>query len=176
MGVEQNDIDQGVGFGFPPKTHEEIAQEWRAALEELGLSPVELADYMKKKGGDYRPYNTILRGIQRMVAGETRVSGEMFVIVRMLIRQQRRLKNKYHNINWNKLPSGALSAQIDDYTVFLSAQSKGRWIVSCRADTGFSPEFGRWQDSLEEAKNKVLACVEEGMNDLAYLKAEEEKV
>lgn len=175
MSAEQNDIDQGVWFNSPPITHEEIAQEWRAALEELGLSPVELADYMKKKGGDYRPYNTILRGIQRMVAGETRVSGEIFVIVRMLLRQQRRLEIKYHNIHWDILPSGAMSAQIEDYTVFLSPQTKGRWIVSCRADTGFSPEFGRWQDSLAEAKNKALACVEEGMNDFAYLKVERER-
>jgi hypothetical protein len=176
MGAEPNDIDQGVGFGFPPLTHEEIAQEWRTALEELGLSPVELADYMKKQGGDYRPYSAILRGIQRMVAGETRVSGEMFVIVRMLLRQQRRLKQKHPNIHWDEHPSGALSAQVADYTAFLSKQSKGRWIVSCRADTGFSPEFGRWQDNIEQAKTKALTCVEEGMNDLAYLTVERGRV
>ncbi|MCW2285492.1 hypothetical protein M2323_003365 [Rhodoblastus acidophilus] len=173
--LAENEIDEGVGFFKEPLTHEEIAEEWRTALAELGLSPVELADYMKKQGGDYRPYQTILRGIQRMIAGETRVSGEMFVIVRMLLRQHRRLKARHPNVEWSRVPTGAVSAQVEGYTVFLSPQSKGRWIVSCRDEAGFSPEFGRWQDSLQAAKNKALVCVEEGMSDIAYLRAEQAK-
>ncbi|WP_323011059.1 hypothetical protein [Paracoccus sp. (in: a-proteobacteria)] len=173
MQAEQ-DIEQDI-FGPAVRTPEDIAQEWKAALSELDLSAVELADYMNKQGGDYRPYTTILRGIQRMIAGETKVSGEMFVIVTLLLRQHRRLKARHPNLDWTKLPSGALSAKVEDYTVFLSPQTKGRWIVSCAAPGGFSPPFGRWQQGLDSAKNKALACVEEGMNDVAQLEFESRK-
>lgn len=167
MPVEQ-EIEDDI-FGVRNRTPEDIAQEWKAALSELGLSAVELADYMKKQGGDYRPYATILRGIQRMISGETKVSGEMFVIVTMLIRQHRRLKHRHAKLDWERHPSGSFSAYVEDYQVFLSPQSKSRWIVSCTAPSGFSPPFGRWQQSLDAAKNKALACVEEGMNDVAQL-------
>ena len=58
------------------------------------------------------------------------------------------------------------------YTVFLSSQAKGRWIVSCRVPSGFRPPFGRWQNNLDAAENRALACVEEGMNDVAQLEFE----
>jgi hypothetical protein len=57
-----------------------------------------------------------------------------------------------------------------DWYVHISPQTRGRWILSCRngqRPEDYSSPFGRWLGSLEEAKNKALAQIEEGMNDLA---------
>lgn len=172
MDAVNEEIDLGP-MGLVTRSHEDVASEWRKALLELGLSAVELADYMKKQGGDYRPYNTVLRSIQRMVAGETRVSGELFVIVNMLLRQKRRLSDRYPEVRWQQHSTGSHSADVEGWTVFVSPQSKGRWLLSCRAPDGYSPPFGRWQESLEIAKRKALSVVEEGMNDIAELKLAE---
>lgn len=173
--LEQDEID-GDDFLQRKRTPEEITQEWLAALNELGLSAVELADYMKNNGGDYRPYASVLRSIQRMISAESRVSGEMFVIVRMLHRQYLRLRERHPNIQWESHPTGVLSAKVDDWTVSLSPQTKGRWIVICSDANGSSPPFGRWQQNLASAKNKALVCVEEGMNEHAYLRDLYEKL
>ena len=169
--MEPDEID-GDDFFNRKRTPEEITQEWLAALDELGLSAIDLADYMKKNGGDYRSYASVLRGIQRMISGESRVSGEMFVIVRMLHRQYLRLNERHPDIRWESHPTGTLSAKVDDWTVHLSPQTKGRWIVSCSDANGSSPPFGRWQQNLAAAKNKALVCVEEGMNEHAQLRYE----
>ena len=133
----------------------------------------DVATFINKK--DYRDYSATVRGIQRKVSGETRVSGEMMVIANMLLRQHRRLKARYPNLQWKQDQYGVYRTQVEDWYVCISPQTRGRWILSCRHGTGakdFSPAFGRWLDSLEEAKNKALACVEEGMNDLAELSYE----
>lgn len=54
----------------------ESENEMKQALDDLGLSQTELARRMKDLGDDRDPKN-ILRSIQRMVAGDIRVSGEM---------------------------------------------------------------------------------------------------
>ncbi|WP_105405471.1 hypothetical protein [Neorhizobium sp. T7_12] len=172
--MEDEEID-GDEFFNRKRTPEEIAQEWREALAELGLSAVELADFMKKNGGDYRPYATILRSIQRMILGEIRVSGEMFVIVRMLLRQHLRLKERHPALQWVQHPTGVFTAEVEDWSVSLSPQSKGRWIVIGTDPSGSSPQFGRWQQGITAAKNKALVCVEEGMSEFAYSRAEHAK-
>lgn len=150
-------------------TPEEQRQKLIAALGELTLSPADLARHLEKNR-DYRDFSATIRGIQRMIAGETRVSGEMMVIVNMLLRQHRRLKARYPDLKWEQTEHGTYYAQVENWFVYISPQTRGRWILSCRngpSPKDYSPPFGRWLDSLEEAKNKALACVEEGMNDLA---------
>ncbi|RJT28149.1 hypothetical protein D3227_34785 [Mesorhizobium waimense] len=150
-------------------TPEELTQKFNAALKELMLTPGDLATFMDKNR-DYREGSATIRGIQRMVSGETRVSGEMMVIVNMLLRQHRRLKARYPDLKWERNPHGAYWAQVEDWYVYISPQTRGRWILVCSHGSSpkdYSPPFGRWLDSLEEAKAKALVCVEEGMNNLA---------
>jgi hypothetical protein len=59
------------------------ATEFRAALADLGISQAGLARLMAALG-DPRPYETIRRGIQRMVTGHARVSGEMQALIGLL--------------------------------------------------------------------------------------------
>ncbi|WP_428485923.1 hypothetical protein [Rhodopila sp.] len=57
--------------------------EFRARIAGLGLTQSSLARRMKELGDD-RDEKNILRSIQRMVAGDARVSGEMRALLGLL--------------------------------------------------------------------------------------------
>ncbi|BCG98695.1 hypothetical protein MesoLj131b_06950 [Mesorhizobium sp. 131-2-5] len=159
----------------PKPNPERERQRFTAALAELKFIPADLAAFMDKNR-DYRDFSATIRSIQRMLSGETRVSGEMMVIVNMLLRQHRRLKAKYPNLQWQRNEHGVHSAQVEGWFVYVSPQTRGRWRLECSSGpsrSDYSPSWGRWLDSLEEAKEKALVCVEEGMNDLAELTYQE---
>lgn len=59
------------------------AAEFRSALDELGLGKADLVRFMMRNGDDRAP-TTIDRGIHRIAIGETRLSGEMRVVLTML--------------------------------------------------------------------------------------------
>ena len=67
----------------------ESAAWFRDMLEQLDETQSSLARLMKRKGDDRQPM-TILRTIQRMATGEARVSGEMRVILTMMLRAKQR--------------------------------------------------------------------------------------
>ena len=60
------------------------AYDLRAKLAELGLSQTALARRMIELGDD-RTEKNILRSIQRMVAGDARVSGEMRALLGLMV-------------------------------------------------------------------------------------------
>ena len=62
----------------------------RATLAELGLTQGALARHMKELGDD-RDEKNILRSIQRMIAGDARVSGEMRALLGAIPRQPKAL-------------------------------------------------------------------------------------
>ncbi len=57
--------------------------EFRARIASLGLTQSGLARRMKELGDD-RDEKNILRSIQRMVAGDARVSGEMRALLGLI--------------------------------------------------------------------------------------------
>lgn len=59
--------------------------EFRAKIASLGMTQSGLARRMKELGDD-RDEKNILRSIQRMVAGDARVSGEMRALLGLLER------------------------------------------------------------------------------------------
>ncbi|MFW7270284.1 hypothetical protein ACMAUO_20405 [Gluconacetobacter sp. Hr-1-5] len=163
--------------GFPTRSPEQHRQHLVEALAELRLMPFDLAAKMEKFGDDRTP-QAINRSIQRMLSGETNVSPEMTVIVSMLLRQQQRLKERHPDLKWEETPHGAYHTNVENWHVYLSPQTRGRWILSCAAGqnrSDYSPPFGRWLDTLDEAKHKALVEIEEGMNDLAELNHERRK-
>lgn len=159
-------------FGLiPPKSPEQRRDEFIKGLSELQLKPSDLAHKMEKFGDD-RSIKTILRSIERMISGETKVSAEMSVILSMLLRQHRRLRHRQSELMWSINDHGVHRTEINGWHVYLSPQTRGRWILSCAAGPSredYSPPFGRWLESLEEAKHKALVEVEEGMNELAEI-------
>lgn len=152
-------------------TDEELRIEFINALEKISFTPSELLKWMSRRG-DYRESSASIRGIQRMMSGETRVSGPMMVLVNTLVRQHRRLKARHPNLAWSINEHGIYAAQVDGWHVYIEPQSKGRWLLSCSSGPSrdyYSPPYGRWLESLEEAQNKALMSVEEGMADMAEI-------
>lgn len=59
--------------------------------------------------------------------------------------------------------------------MYLSQKTRAHWLFSCSAGPNrevYSPPWGHWLDSLEEAKFRALVEVEEGMNELSEIKHE----
>lgn len=162
--------DMSEIFGNKP-SDEDLRIELINALEEISFTPGELLKWMSCRG-DYRDISASIRGIQRMMSGETRVSGPMMVLVNMLVRQHRRLKARHPNLAWSINEHGTYSAQVDGWHVYIAPQPKRRWLLSCSSGPSrqdYSPPFGRWLETLEEAQNKALVFVEEGMADMAEI-------
>jgi hypothetical protein len=170
MDGEEDDV-LGLVPRWPP---EKRRQEFIEGLTELRLKPGDLATKFEKFGDD-RPFKAIVRSIERMISGETKVSPEMSVIISMLLRQHRRLRRQNEEIKWTHTEHGTYQAEIDGWYIYITPQTRGRWILSCAAGSSrqdYSPPFGRWLDSLDEAKHKALVEVEEGMNELAEIEHE----
>jgi hypothetical protein len=177
--IRQNDIKEIVMteaaniFYYQP-TPEEITEAFRSDLNELEETAVELAKRMQDMG-DHRSFQAILRSIQRMAAGDTGVSGEMRVIVRALLRQQRRREKKYAGIQWQRQNNGTVSSVVDDFTIDLYPKSKGRWLVHLvHIPTKYSPSWPAWQDNLEAAKRKALTCLDDAYIQLDELERQHE--
>lgn len=122
----EDDENDAEGL-FPRRTSEQRRQDLMNGLAELRLNPSSLARKLEKLGDD-RPMRAILRSIDRMLAGETKVSPEMSVIMSMLLRQHRRLNERYSDLQWEATEHGTHRAQIDQWHVYLSPQTRGRWI------------------------------------------------
>lgn len=146
-------------------TPEQITEEFKRDILELGDTPFELVERMAKLG-DRRSYETILRSVQRMLSGETRVSGEMKALVRMLLRQRRRSLQQHKHIAWSRLPDGSHTAQIGEFRTTLLPQTRGRWLVNLVRSDGYSPSWPRWQDNLEAAKIRAVIRAEEAIDEV----------
>lgn len=159
-------------FGEREWTSEELSAELKKSMEELGWTPVELADRMMSLG-DYRPHRTILRGIHRALLGQIKVPGELLALVNQEVRYKRRLKKTYDNLEWTQLPDRSWTTKAEDFIMTLLPQSKGRWKVHMmHTETGYSPSWPRWQDSLPQAKEMAFLTLDNAINWLAEVERE----
>ena len=164
--IESNDDDSLFSL-----TSEERTEHFKELLEELDEKPTELASRLIRLG-DYRNAAAIMRGIQRMAAGDTKVSGEMLVIVRMLVNQQRLQYSKLSQVEWAQQANGAWVAKFEGFKITLHPQTKDRWSIYLRViETDYSPACGSWQVGLEAAKRKALVRLADGQMEAADLAA-----
>ncbi|MGK5032886.1 hypothetical protein [Janthinobacterium sp. MDT1-19] len=164
--IESNDDDSLFSL-----TSEERTEHFKKLLEELDEKPTELASRLIRLG-DYRNAAAIMRGIQRMAAGDTKVSGEMLVIVRMLVNQQRLQYSKLSQVEWAQQANGAWVAKFEGFKITLHPQTKDRWSIYLRViETDYSPACGSWQVGLEAAKRKALVRLADGQMEAADLAA-----
>ncbi|MCX7292751.1 hypothetical protein [Janthinobacterium sp.] len=164
--IESNDDDSLFSL-----TSEERTEHFKKLLEELDEKPTELASRLIRLG-DYRNAAAIMRGIQRMAAGDTKVSGEMLVIVRMLVNQQRLQYSKLSQVEWAQQAKGAWVAKFEGFKITLHPQTKDRWSIYLRViETDYSPACGSWQVGLEAAKRKALVRLADGQMEAADLAA-----
>lgn len=153
-------------------TAEDLSQRLRRALDELGWTPVALMDRLLSLG-DYRSPKTILRGINRALAGEIKPAGELLALVRQAVFFQRRLLRIYRDVVWTQLGDGSHTAQVEDFTITLVPQTKARWLVNLVHKGGFRPSWPRWQDTLEAAKHMAFITLDNGQNQLLEYAAEQ---
>lgn len=144
------------------------ASEFRDRLDALSLSQSALAVRLRELGDD-RSVETILRSIQRMATGEARVSGEMKVIMRLLEQNEYRVSRLAHSVAWQDHPDGTVTANADDFSIYIKPESRGRWAIAVRHCDGYSPPWPRWVSSLDLAKARALLAVEHGHADLAEI-------
>jgi len=127
----------------------------------LELSSTELAHRLRL-WGDFRKEETILRAIQRMKSQETAISGEMRVIVNMLLDRQKHIEKRNSTVNWYSNNNGKTeSATVGDYRIDLHSQTRGRWLVSVTHNSGYCPPWPAWSKTLDEAKRKALIVIED---------------
>ncbi|MEA0941108.1 hypothetical protein VDR70_015805 [Xanthomonas campestris pv. campestris] len=157
------------------RSTEDLAADLRQDLEKLGWSPAALMDRMCSLG-DYRTQATILRGINRALDGQVRPSGELVALVSQAVRFQRRLLRTYGKTPWTKLGDGSHTTQLEDFTITLAPQTRGRWRVSLVHKDGYSPPFPRWQNSLEAAKHMAFITLDNGMNWILEYEEEQARV
>ncbi|WP_147238700.1 hypothetical protein [Mucilaginibacter hurinus] len=123
------------------------------------MTPIELASRLKT-WGDHRSYDAIIRSIQRMLSGDTGVSGEIKVIVNMLTYLQHLEDEQNTALQWIQMPSGSYTGKAGDFMLTLTPQSKGRWLISIvHQPSGYSHPWPSWQNDLDSAKRKALFCL-----------------
>ncbi|RVH69192.1 hypothetical protein CN198_14095 [Sinorhizobium meliloti] len=159
---EDEDTIESI-FGTREWTAEELSAEFNKALQELGWTPVELADRMISLG-DYRPYKSVLRSIHRAVEGQVKISGELMAFIKQEVRYKRRLKRTYDDLEWTRLGDGSYTTTAEDFIITLLPKSKGRWKVHMTHSSGYSPSWPRWQESLQAAKDMAFLTLDSAIN------------
>lgn len=99
----------------------EAAKIWQRFidyLDELSFDRRDLAHFLRNQGG-YPKEANLEASIQRMIDGKAEVTAELYVIVHILVRQQRRLLARHANVRWKEDENGAWTAKVDDFTVKL---------------------------------------------------------
>jgi len=142
--------------------HQNTPADFKDELLALDKTPAELTIQMKD-WGDPRSRDAILRSIQRMAAKETSVSGEMRVIINMMLYQQYINKQKCARLEWQNHSNGDISTKSDNFTITLIPHSRNRWQVSLVHDEGYSHPWPTWQVGIESAKRKALMCLEDAI-------------
>ncbi|KKY59427.1 hypothetical protein ACDH60_26215 [Pseudomonas ficuserectae] len=140
-----------------------LIETLREDLADLNWTPAALMDRMRSLG-DYRKPQTILRGINRALEGQTKPSGELLCLVRQAVRFKRRLLRSYGNTLWTQLGDGSHTTQVEDFRITLAPQTKGRWLVVVVHKDGYSPAYPRWQETLEAAKHMAFMTLDNAQN------------
>jgi hypothetical protein len=156
-------------FDPPPQTLDEASEAFRVSLADLQVSQRRFAVLMGQMG-DKRPFDTILRSIQRMATQEARVSGEMQVIMTLLHRERRRAQRLEAQTNWMADDRGVLRAQVEGVALTIAPESRGRWSIHARhLASDYSPAIPHWRQSLGEAKLRAILAVEEALDEAATI-------
>ena len=82
-----------------------------------------------------------------------------------------RLKVRVSDVEW--IPGETqIHTTLADFKIDLAPETKGRWSITLRHRSGYSPPWPRWENSLEDAKASAILHVQLGMMDVAELAAQ----
>jgi DNA-binding XRE family transcriptional regulator len=77
-----------------------------------------------------------------------------------------RLTKRMSDIEWREA-EGGYKATFSGFTAYLGRQSKDRWSIAIRHDeTGYSPSWSRWEDTLEGAKAAAYLAAQVALVDM----------
>lgn len=141
--------------GSEEPTPQEQTAAFVSDVEAFAGGPSQLALSMQK-AGDPRRLETITRGIQRMMAGTTGVSGEMRTILNLMRQQRLRAGRLVAEAVWTENPDQSISAKVSDFDITLYPATKGRWRSNLVHKGGYSPSWPRWEQSVEAAKEAAI--------------------
>lgn len=142
-------------------------------LKLLGLNEKTFA-YALSNLGDYRSIAAITRSIRRMLTGDTTVSGEIVVILKMLSREHIRRKRFAPSLEWKQGDSGSWTTNSHGYSLTLYPRSRGRWLVQLvNLESGYSPPWPQWQESLSDAKAQAVQSLFDALVDHEDFELEE---
>ena len=110
------------------------AKELSERLAVLSLRPKDLTVIMQKYG-DHRTGATIIKGIKRMLSGETAVSGEIVVIVELIDKFRQAGESLGTHLEWSEVKEGCLVATHEGWTVTLD-HIRRCWRVSIQEPNG----------------------------------------
>ena len=168
-----SDADEETLSVFPPERSDRLVrEELNATLHQLGMSPHDLSRRMAKLG-DPRSFTAISRSINRMVAGEVKVAGEVVALLEFMKREHRRAQRKADSLVWKRLADGSFTAEVDDFTITLVPKSRGRWHISIVHQSGYSAPWPSWEGSLSDAKVTAVICLEDAVTFLEDLSTEQ---
>lgn len=98
-----------------------------------------------------------------MLSGDTAVSGEMRVIISMLLYRQRQREQLYKDLRWNEQDDGSVSTTVGDYKIALYPQTKRRWLVLITNKQGRNHPWPDWQYDLDDAKQMALKVLDDAV-------------
>lgn len=146
--------------------------EFLAMLDELGISISDLAMRMQQKG-DFRTQAAIKRSLQRVIALETNVSAELFIVVNMLLQKERRYKLLNQSIQWSR-QNDAVCATIRGFNISMYHWKSKSWQIHVVSkESGYSHPYPSYPTTLEAAQLKALECVEDAELVLAQYRLNE---
>ncbi len=147
-------------------TVEEAAADFRSKLLTLFETQYGLAKRMSELG-DRRPFQTILRSVQRMLAGDSRVSGEMQAIMGLLIRERERAIYDANALQWSTDRNGLVRTKTKGFSITLMPERSG-WRIEVREDkdNGYCHPWPKFPPDLYEAKIKSMIWLEEAILQL----------
>jgi hypothetical protein len=152
--------DDGNGF-YPPDTPDDDRKFVQHKLNVMGLTQSELARRLGELG-DYRNHGSILRSIQRVAAGENRLSAELRVILTMLEKDWNRASGYAARASWAEQKSGTLYTAARDFDSYLIPKPAGRWKVHLsHQPSKYSPSWMTWDDLLAVAKVRAFVQLDD---------------
>lgn len=150
--------------GAPENDQHFVAEK----LQMMGFTQSSLARRLSELG-DHRNYGSTLKSIQRVAAGETRLTAELRVILTMLGKDWMRASRQAAQAVWNKQPSGTLYTESREFDIYLMPQSGSRWKVHLsHQPTKYSPSWIEWQDTLEVAKVRAFVQLDDTWLDIHW--------
>jgi hypothetical protein len=142
------------------------AEAMRTRIGGLSLNQSSFAGLLSALG-DKREPKAILRSVQRMANSDSRVSGEMWVILKLLERDIARARRLAEAIPWECRADGSYLAEVQGVHLGVYPQSRGRWLIRAQhIANGYSPPIPHWRNSLEEAKVRAVLAVDETLDHI----------